>query len=166
MSDNQNKQRSPSDAELEREIRQGREFNLADAIGRMAGPGAMKGVSPVSRQQQAEAAIQDYLSRHLPDPSGNLRVALSRQVGGSEILLKSYDQPLAALADCVRRVLGSEQLLKELVREADVEWGRMFRERPLFEREGQPADPDDPYTIESVRTALAELVTTLRARPQ
>jgi hypothetical protein len=132
----------------------------------MAGPGAMKGVSPVTRQQQAEAAIQDYLSRHLPDPSGNLRVALLRQVGGSEILLKGYDQPLAALADCVRRVLGSEQLLKELVREADVEWGRMFRERPLFEREGQLADPDDPYTIESVRAALAELVTTLTASPQ
>ena len=38
MGDNQNKQRSEADAELEREIRQGRKFTLAEAIGRLAGP--------------------------------------------------------------------------------------------------------------------------------
>ncbi len=31
-----------ADAELEREIRNARKFTLAEAIGRMAGPGAMK----------------------------------------------------------------------------------------------------------------------------
>ena len=44
---------SEADAELEREIRKGRKVTLAEAIGWMAGPGAMKGVSPVARQQQA-----------------------------------------------------------------------------------------------------------------
>ena len=34
------KQRSKADAELEREIREGRKFTLAEAIGRLAGPGA------------------------------------------------------------------------------------------------------------------------------
>ena len=47
MSDNQDTQRSEADAELEREIRKGRKFTLAEAIGRLAGPGAMKGESPV-----------------------------------------------------------------------------------------------------------------------
>ena len=62
-----------------------------------------------------------------------------------------------------REVLGSEYGLKELVREADVEWGRVFGERPRFETDGCPAAPDDPYTAESVRTALTQLVGGLTA---
>jgi hypothetical protein len=50
MSDNKDKQHSEADAELEREIRKERKFTLTEAIGRMAGPGAMKGESPVTRQ--------------------------------------------------------------------------------------------------------------------
>jgi hypothetical protein len=164
MSDSQNKQRSPSDAELEREIRQGREFNLADAIGRMAGPGAMKGVSPVTRQQQAEAEIQEYLDRHLVDSARVLSGVLLRQVKGSELLLKSFEQPLVALAGYVQHVLGCGYALKELVREADVEWGRVFDERPYFEGDGSPPAPADPYTLESVRAALNQLMAELTAR--
>jgi hypothetical protein len=47
MSGNKDTQHSEADAELEREIRKGRKFTLEEAIGRRAGPGAMKGVSPV-----------------------------------------------------------------------------------------------------------------------
>ena len=43
------------------------------------------------------------------------------------------------------------------VRETDAEWGRVFGERPRFERDGCPPAPDDPYTLESVRAALAAL---------
>jgi hypothetical protein len=60
-------------------------------------------------------------------------------------------------------MLGSEQGLKELTREADVEWGRVFGERPYFEKEGRPPDPDDPYTHDSVRAALVKLVEGLAA---
>src|SRR5262245_8916461 len=161
MSDNQNKQPSASDAELEREIRQGREFTLEEAIGRMAGPGAMKGVSPITRLQQAAAEIQEYLDRHLVDAAGALSVVLLRQVNESDLLLKSFEQPLVALAGYVRHVLGSEYALKELVREADVEWGRVFDERPYFDRDGCPPEAGDPYTLESVRAALVQLIETL-----
>jgi hypothetical protein len=163
MSDEQAKPRSEADAALQREILLGREFNLADAIGRMAGPGIMKGVSPVSPMHQAEEAIQDYLSQHVVDGSGNLQVVLLRQVAGCDSFLKGFDRPLAALAEYVRRVLDSDERLKELVRETDVEWGRMYSERPIFEKEGQPANPDDPYTVESVRKALAGLLEKLTA---
>ena len=47
MSSNPNMQRSEADDELEREILKERKFTLAEAIGRLAGPGAMKGESPV-----------------------------------------------------------------------------------------------------------------------
>jgi hypothetical protein len=164
MSDDHPAPTSKADAELEREIRAGREFTLADAIGRMAGPGIMKGVSPVTGEQQAVAEIQEYLNRHLADSEGVLAGVLLRQMEGSELLLKDFDQPLVALAGCVRQVLNSEYCLKELVREADVEWGRVFGERPKFEKNGCAPAPDDPYTFESVRTALTQLAGGLPAR--
>ena len=163
MSDEQSKRPSEADAELERQIRADRKFTLSEAIGRLAGPGAMKGVSPVDRKQQAVAEIQEYISRHLADAAGALSGVLLRNVQESELLLKGFDQPLAVLDGYVRLVLGSEYALKELVREADVEWGRVFGERPRFDQEGRPPAPDDPYTLESVRTALTQLAGGLTA---
>ena len=151
------------DAELEREIRADRKFTLSEAIGRMAGPGMMKGVSPVTPKQQAEAAIEDFLRRHLTDTGGVLGAVLLRRVGQSDLLVGDYDQPLAVLASYVRQVLGSDYLLQDLVREADVEWGRVFGERPHFERPGCAPDPDDPYTTVSVCTALSRLIDKLAA---
>ena len=126
----------------------------------------MKGVSPVSRKRQAEAEIQVFLSRHLRDSGGVLPGLFLRLVGENDLLLKDLDRPLGVLAALIRRVLDSEYLLKELVREADVEWGRMVGERPYFEKEGCPPDPDDPYTAESVRTSLLGLLERLNACDQ
>jgi len=158
MSDNKDTPRSEADAELEREIRKGRKFTLDEAIGRMAGPGAMKGVSPVTRMQQAAVEIENWLRHHLSAGNDELHVVLLRRVQGSELLLNNFDQPLVVLATFCQQVLDSDYLLKELVREADVEWGRVQGERPYFEREGSPPHPDDPYTFESVRKTLAGLI--------
>src|SRR4051794_27349746 len=98
MSDNQDRQRSESDAELEREIRQGRKLTLAEAIGRLAGPGAMKGESPVARMQQAAVEIEYWLRGHLADAVGALQVVLHRHIKGSELLLNNIDRPLVVLA--------------------------------------------------------------------
>ena len=155
MSDNRERQHSEEDAELEREIRKERKFTLAEAIGRLAGPGAMKGESPVARMQQAEVEIESWLRSHLADTGGALQVALHRQVKGSELLLNNFDHPLVVLASFCRRVLDSDYLLEELVRDADIEWGRVMGERPYFERKGSARHPDDPYTVEFVRSTLA-----------
>ena len=163
MSGDQPERSSEADADLQREIRAERKFTLAEAIGRLAGPGMMKGASPVNRKEQAVAEIQEYLSRHLADAAGALSGVLLRQVKESELLLNAHDQPLAVLAGYVRHVLDSEHRLKELVREADVEWGRAFGERPHFEKDGCPPAPDDPYTLESVRAALSRLAGELAA---
>jgi hypothetical protein len=164
MSDDEpDKPISEADAQLQREIRAGREFSLADAIGRMAGPGIMKGVSPITGEQQAVAEIQEYLDRHLTDSAGVLPGVLLRQVAGNELLLKGFDKPLVALAECIGQILHSEYRLSELVREVDVEWGRMYDERPRFETEGCAPAADDPYTLASVRTALTQLVSGLQA---
>jgi len=151
------------DAELEREIRSDRKFSLSEAIGRMAGPGMMKGVSPVTRKHQAEAAIEYFLHRNLNETGGVLGTVLLRRVGESDLLIAAYDQPLTALANYLGQIVDSDYLLKALVRETDAEWGRVFGERPHFDRPGCPADPDDPYTSESVRTALSRLMDALAA---
>jgi hypothetical protein len=158
MSDQQDSQCSASDAELQREICEGRKFSLEEAIARLAGPGAMKGESPVARMQQAEMEIGSWLRTHLIDSGGALEVVLHRDVKGSELLLNNFDQPLIVLAGYCRKLLDSAYLLKELVRDCDVEWGRVMLERPYFEKEGSPPNPDDPYTVESMRSALSEIL--------
>lgn len=57
MNDEQDNQRSDHEADLEITIRQGRKFTPEEAMARLAGPGAMKGASPVSPVQQAETEI-------------------------------------------------------------------------------------------------------------
>src|SRR3954463_3550028 len=103
-----------------REIRQGRKFTLAEAIGRLAGPGAMKGESPVARMQQAEVEIEYWLRGHLADAGGALHVVLHRDVKASELLMDNFDQPLVVLAGYCQRVLDSDYSLGELVRDADI----------------------------------------------
>jgi hypothetical protein len=145
-------------ADVEREIRRGRKFSIGDAIGRMGGQGMLKGESPVPPIEQTAAAIDNYLQAHLEDPGGVLAQVLVRHMKASEILIEHFDQPKVVLARYVDQLLKSDALLKELVRDADAEWGRALGERPHFERAGQPPNPDDPYTIASVREALNALV--------
>jgi len=158
MSETKQPPESASPADIEREIRRGRKFSVSDAIGRLGGGGLLKGASPVPPMQQTEAAIANYLGSHLDDPGGVLAQVMLRYVKASEILIENFDQPAVVLARYVNQVLNSETMLKDLVREADVERARMLGERPQFEREGRPPDPDDPYTVASVRTALTRLL--------
>lgn len=151
-------QRPDADTEVEREVRQSRKFSPQEAMARMAGPGAMKGASPISEQQQAENEIATWLGSHLADVDGGLKAVLHRQLKGSRQLLENIDRPLAVLADHCRRIAASDELLSEVVREADVEWGRSMDERPHFNKPGVLAHPDDPYTPESVRALLAEML--------
>jgi len=158
MGTDQDKARSEAFAELEKEVRRGRKFSAKEAMARLAGPGAMKGASPVSRQQQAEIALGNWIRANVADPAGALQAVLHRQVSGSEELLRNLDDPLAGLADLSQHLLASDYRLKELVREADVEWGERMGERPHFDRDGSPSDPADPYTVAWVREALRGIV--------
>ena len=151
------------ESDVEREILQGRKFTPQEALARIAGPGAMKGASPVARSQQAEIEVGTWLGSNLADPDGALRVVLHRQLKGSRLLLDNIDQPLVALAAFCRRILVTDHLLQDVVREADFEWGRMMDERPRFERAGVPAHPDDPYTAQSVADSLRDALDRLPA---
>ena len=149
------RRKSEAEAEIEREIRQGRKFTAKDVLASLAGPGAMKGASPISPERQAEIEIDTWLGSNLSDQDGALRIVLRRRLKGSALLLDNLDRPLFALAVHFRSLLADDYLLMEIVREADTEWGRAMDERPHFEREGAPPHPDDPYTVEGVRKRLS-----------
>ena len=149
--------RSPTDAELEQEIRRGREFSPAEAMARLAGPGAMAGASPVSPVLQAETEISNWLKDNLPDSNGILPMLLARSLKGSELVLANLDSPLGALASQCRCLLDSDHRLAELVRQADAEWAQRMGERAYFDRQGFAPHPDDPYTADSVREILSAL---------
>ncbi len=157
MTDSSRKPPDRDDAKIEREVRAGRKFSVSEAIGRAAG-GLLKGASPVTRKRQAEVEIEGILERRLRDSEGALAVVLLRQVSGSEALLASYEDPTAALRRFVEGILGSEARLRQFVTSVDAEWGRAYLEPPHFDREGQPPDADDPYTLEGVRDKLADLL--------
>ena len=114
VSDDKDKQRSEADAALEWDILKRRKFSLEEAIGRLAGPGAMKGESPITRLQQAETKISSLLNNRLMGAGGALEVVLHRNVTQSELLLNNLDQPLIVVAAYCKRVLDSDYLLKEL----------------------------------------------------
>jgi hypothetical protein len=156
MSQDPDSNSADRNAEIEREIRKNRKFSLNEAIGQLAGGGFMKGGTPVSRKRQAELEIEEYLRRYLVDSGGVLRRVLIRRLGDS-LLSGDYNQPLAVLAEYIPKVLASEHVLEEVVREADAEWGRVHEERPYFQDRSRLPHPDDPYTVDSVRLALSQL---------
>jgi hypothetical protein len=158
MSNDRETKHADANAKIEREIRRERKFSLADAIGQLAGPGAMKGESPIARMQQAAVEIETWLRYRMADAGGALQVVLLRGVTESELLLKNFEKPLIVLVGYIQRILDSEYLLKKLVGEADIEWGRTLGERPHFEQEKSPPDADDPYTFASVRSTLSGLL--------
>jgi hypothetical protein len=156
MSDKPDPESPGTDDDLEREVRSTRKFSLNEAIGRLAGGDFMKDGTPVSRKRQAELDVDDYLRRHLASSGGVLRGVLVRHLSGS-LLKADYDQPRQVLAEYIRGLLTSAHALEQFVRETDAEWGRVHAERPHFQKPGQPPDPDDPYTLDSVRLALSQL---------
>jgi hypothetical protein len=151
-------QRSEADAALEREIRSERKFTLTEAIGRLAGPGSMKGASPVTRARQIVSEIETWLRQNLADSQGALLTVLVEQIRASDLLQNPSEEALTVLSRFCRRTLDSQYQLTELVRSADIEWGRAFGERPRLERPGRATAPDDPYTLESVRRDLSGLL--------
>jgi hypothetical protein len=153
---------SSEEDDLEREIRAHRKFSLVEAIGRMGGD-LLKGASPVSGKRQAELAIEHYLRKHLPDAEGALQVVLQRRVKESEILLKGYEQPFDVLFRVIEYLLDSEERLRRFVGQVDMEWGRLYSERPYFEIEGRSPHAQDPYTLISVRKKLVKLLATLNS---
>jgi len=155
-------EQDPNIDEVQREIRARQKFSMEGAIGR-AGRGLMKGESPVSQQEQALAALTQWIDQQVSDPSGALKSILRRQVRSRNLLVASHlQQPCNALREMIETILASDYGIREFVRQVDVRWGELYQERPLFQQAGQAPDPKDEYTYESVRQALTLLLEKLQ----
>lgn len=151
----------PKTKKITDEIRRERKFSLSEAIARQA-PGALKGASPVARNQQMVLEIEEMLDTHLEDIPGSLKRTIASQLKHNPPLLaKHHESALDALHEYVTTILDSDSLLKALVRDTDARWGRDFQERPHFEKEGHPPSADDPYTWACVRSRLQDLLQAL-----
>ncbi len=146
-----------TEKQIEKELRGQTKFSISGAIGR-AGKGLMKGASPISPQEQASKTLQEWINVNTSDPSGALKDILKRRVR-TAVYPDAVDpqNPFPILTELIASILASEYQLKEFVRQVDVRWGEMYQERPHFEKEGQPPDPDDEYTFASVRETLTDL---------
>ena len=142
-------------------IRRDRKFTLAEAVGREAA-GAMSGASPVALAEQVLLEVEQTLQSRLVDSAGSLtRTILARLKIDPPLLARHFDRPVGALEEFLGATLGSDSLLKSLVRDTDARWGRDYGERPHFETEGNPPHPDDPYTLAGVRDLLGDLLESL-----
>ncbi len=151
------KKPDPND-ELEPSPLQGRKFSMSEAIGR-AGKGTLKGASPVSPSVQLLLRIKKILETRLYDNEGSLtRTILASLETNVPLLAKHRDNPESALQEYLEQILGSNSNIKHLVRDADARWGRDYDERPYFEKPGQEANPEDPYTNEGVEQSLKLLL--------
>jgi hypothetical protein len=153
---------NPSD--VQREILLGRQFSLAEVIGR-AGGTFLKGDSPIPRLFQAIAEIHCFIDHHLRDSSGAVQTILQIWVKLDEARVSQYlNSPLRALEAILEDITAPTRVstFYEFVRQVDVEWGRIYGERPHFQQPGQASHPDDEYTHELVRQQLDELLNILK----
>ena len=156
MRDPKHKDKSES-CDLETQIRRGRKFDLAEAVGRQAG-GILKGASPVAPARQLLLQIEEILARDLPDSEGSLTHTIMAQLEGNPPLLaRHFDDAAGALHEYLDGVLDIRANLVALVRQADARWGRDYDERPHFDKPDQTPHPDDPYTLAAVTALLTEL---------
>ncbi|MDJ0657888.1 MAG: hypothetical protein QNJ42_00180 [Crocosphaera sp.] len=157
----EDKQKTNRDNAIQREILAGRQFSLAEAIGREGG-NFLKGESPVPKLVQATTEINTFIAINLQDSSGALQAVLQTWVSTDDAKVsQNLEHPLQALRQMLDKIINNSELLYELVRQVDFQWGKMYDERPYFQSPGQPAHPDDEYTHESVEEKLKILLNKL-----
>jgi len=159
MSDQDNEQSRM----IQQEILASREFSLAEVIGREGGS-FLKGESPIPKLLQAKAEINLFIDRNLTDSSGALKAVLQTLVANDEARVSRHlGSPLDALREFLEVLIHNQQLLYEFVKQIDVQWGKLFGERPHFQQPGQAPHPEDEYTHESVHQQIVKLLEILNS---
>jgi hypothetical protein len=152
------------DEEILRDVLKGRKFSVADLIAKEGG-GFLKGDSPVPKLVQVETEINTFIATYLSDSSGALQIVLQKWVKAEQsILNKHLDSPLSALVKIIEKITQNQELLYELVKEVDCQWGQLTGERPYFQTPGETAHPDDEYTHESVNRQLDQLLESIKTQ--
>jgi hypothetical protein len=149
------------DRSIEQEIRGSRTGSFENALLRESGD-FLKGGSPVPLLLQAETEISLYINRNVPDKFGALREVLIQHVKRSKTTIAAtLDTPLLALKKIIVEIITHDNIFYDFVREVDSAYGRLFQEKPYFQKPGEPPHPEDEYTHESVKIALTKVISEL-----
>lgn len=147
--------------EIQREIRAGRQFSIAEAIAREGGS-FMKGESTIPRPLRAIAEIKQFLGTHLNDPAGALCTTLHSWASEDIRLSRQLDTPLIALAQVIASLLAEPTTFEEFARQVAIAHGQITGDRPQFQQFGQPPDPAAAHTHQSIQTELSDLLQQLQ----
>lgn len=143
------------DDEIEKQAKLNRKFNIDDAMSEMMG-GSL-GESPVAKLEQVEMELSQLIDEDLNDVYGSLKITLKKVVVNSESIVAEYlDEPMLALHKILNNILDKDQSLYDFVKRVDSEYGRMYQEKPMFQKAGEAAKSGDVYTHESVKESLLE----------
>jgi len=143
---------------VEQEARRARSADLASLLASRDAGSHLRGASPTPVVARALLEVRQWLASHLRDHEGSLTPVLLRHLAGATDLLESnLGRPQRTVARWLEQVLARPNLVADLVRETDRQWGQQYQERPHFERPGEPPDPDDPYTVTGVTAELERL---------
>ena len=152
------------EAEIEHEIGMQRKTSFGDALAREAGS-IFKGAQAVPEHKQAQVQIGGFIREHLRDSSGALKSELEVMITENHVLVGEHvDAPLQAIRVVVQSILGNDPSLFEFVRQVDQRYGQKYGVRPHFQAPGEDPHPDDPYTHDSVRAALRDLLACIEDR--
>ncbi len=146
--------------DLQTEIRLGRKFSLAEAIGREGGS-FMQGESAVPRPLRAAAELNRFITTHLHEPTGALATTLYTWSTNDIRVSRQLDTPLVALAQIVRSLLAEPTIFWEFARQVAIAHSRLTGDRPYFQQPGQPAPPDAEHTHQSITQSLTALLNQL-----
>ncbi|MGB3766624.1 MAG: hypothetical protein WA947_08690 [Phormidesmis sp.] len=152
-----------SDQSLVREIRTQRKFTLAEAIGR-EGSNFMKGESAIPRPLRATAAINQFITTHLPSPSGPVSTVLQSWAKEDVRVSRHLDAPLIALSQIIKSLLNEPTTFQEFFRQLAIAQSKLTGDRPHFQPPNHPPHPDAVHSHESVTQQLADLLQKLQAQ--
>ena len=141
--------------EIQTEIRQGRKFSVAEAIGREGGS-FLRSSEAIPRPLRAIAQLNQFLDRHLHDSEGALKPTLQRWLQGDERFSQNLDLPLLVMSEVLVE-LAQPPVLYEFARQVNVHWGQIYGDRPYFQLPGQPAHSEAAYSHESIQAALNQV---------
>jgi hypothetical protein len=146
--------------QIEQEARLAMAKNNPQALGGLQLGGL--GGSPIPPLEQGRLAAKTLLDTHLKDRETALNIALTQYIKdnweryGTEPQWAQKDL-ITLLQSCL-----DPATLTELTRRADFLWGQLYGEKPIFERAGQQANPEDPYTWASVTQQINHLIQQLK----
>lgn len=157
---NENADKNQDTCEIQREIRAGRKFSLAEAIGREGGS-FMKGESTIPRPLKAKNEIQQFLNSHINKPTSALATTLFTWVTDDIRVSRQLDTPLIALTQILESMLAEPTTFCEFARQVAIAQSKLTGDRPYFQLLGQPSNPDADYTHTIIKAELSSLLNKL-----